>query len=163
MCFLLAPKLVTRRKEGAPQKGHGGGRWNEEKWHIVARGRQSKPKGRLDRKQTPQQLARPPEAASESTPWPTPQHVHTHQKQSLSARETRPCHASHLAAGDLVEVQDGDQIPADMRVISANDLKVDNSSLTGESEPQVREGWGPWLWLGPYCAAVCSGAAGLGP
>ncbi len=41
------------------------------------------------------------------------------------------------SAGDVVEIQDGDQVPADMRVVSAIDLKVDNSSLTGESEAQV--------------------------
>ena len=31
----------------------------------------------------------------------------------------------------------GDRIPADVRVITAHGFKVDNSSLTGESEPQV--------------------------
>merc|ERR1712110_833949 len=32
----------------------------------------------------------------------------------------------------------GDRIPADIRVIEAAGMKVDNSSLTGESEPQTR-------------------------
>ena len=32
----------------------------------------------------------------------------------------------------------GDKTPADLIIFSANDLKVDNSSLTGESEPQER-------------------------
>lgn len=32
----------------------------------------------------------------------------------------------------------GDKTPADLLIFSANDLKVDNSSLTGESEPQER-------------------------
>ena len=32
----------------------------------------------------------------------------------------------------------GDRIPADIRVIEARGFKVDNSSLTGESEPQSR-------------------------
>merc|ERR1712110_794260 len=32
----------------------------------------------------------------------------------------------------------GDRIPADIRVIEASGMKVDNSSLTGESEPQTR-------------------------
>uniref|UniRef100_A0AAY4DK62 Sodium/potassium-transporting ATPase subunit alpha n=1 Tax=Denticeps clupeoides TaxID=299321 RepID=A0AAY4DK62_9TELE len=43
-----------------------------------------------------------------------------------------------VVAGDLVEVKGGDRIPADLRIISAHGCKVDNSSLTGESEPQTR-------------------------
>jgi sodium/potassium-transporting ATPase subunit alpha len=43
-----------------------------------------------------------------------------------------------LVVGDVVEVKGGDRIPADIRIISAYGLKVDNSSLTGESEPQSR-------------------------
>ena len=39
---------------------------------------------------------------------------------------------------DIVEVQRGDRIPADIRIIRAHGLKVDNSTLTGESEPQSR-------------------------
>lgn len=52
------------------------------------------------------------------------------QKYSLSAEE--------LVVGDLVEVKGGDRIPADIRIISAHSCKVDNSCLTGESEPQSR-------------------------
>ena len=40
--------------------------------------------------------------------------------------------------GDLVEVKFGDRIPADIRLVEAHSFKVDNSSLTGESEPQSR-------------------------
>ncbi|KAL0963555.1 hypothetical protein UPYG_G00307910 [Umbra pygmaea] len=43
-----------------------------------------------------------------------------------------------VVVGDLVEVKGGDRVPADLRIISANHCKVDNSSLTGESEPQHR-------------------------
>lgn len=43
-----------------------------------------------------------------------------------------------VVVGDLVEVKGGDRIPADIRVIYAAGFKVDNSSLTGESEPQSR-------------------------
>lgn len=32
----------------------------------------------------------------------------------------------------------GDRIPADIRIVEARGFKVDNSSLTGESEPQSR-------------------------
>ena len=46
--------------------------------------------------------------------------------------------AEELTIGDIVEVKFGDRIPADIRVIDAKAFKVDNSSLTGESEPQSR-------------------------
>jgi len=46
--------------------------------------------------------------------------------------------ASELTLGDIVEIKFGDRIPADIRVLEARGFKVDNSSLTGESEPQVR-------------------------
>merc|ERR1711887_181595 len=46
--------------------------------------------------------------------------------------------AKETTLGDIVEVKFGDRIPADIRVLEARGFKVDNSSLTGESEPQLR-------------------------
>nr|CAD7428469.1 unnamed protein product [Timema monikensis] len=46
--------------------------------------------------------------------------------------------AEDIVLGDVVEVKFGDRIPADIRVIESRGFKVDNSSLTGESEPQSR-------------------------
>ncbi|VDC02481.1 unnamed protein product [Peniophora sp. CBMAI 1063] len=46
--------------------------------------------------------------------------------------------AANLVKGDVVLLRVGDKTPADCVIISATDLKVDNSSLTGESEPQER-------------------------
>ncbi|KKH50709.1 cation-transporting P-type ATPase [Methanosarcina sp. 1.H.A.2.2] len=46
--------------------------------------------------------------------------------------------ASELVAGDVVLIEEGDKVPADGRLIETNSLKVDNSTLTGESEPQLR-------------------------
>ena len=46
--------------------------------------------------------------------------------------------AENLTMGDIVEVKWGDRIPADIRIVEAVGFKVDNSSLTGESEPQTR-------------------------
>merc|ERR1711874_765183 len=46
--------------------------------------------------------------------------------------------ADTLTLGDIVEIKFGDRVPADLRVIEARGFKVDNSSLTGESEPQTR-------------------------
>ena len=51
------------------------------------------------------------------------------EKKTVVARE--------IVLGDIIEVKGGDKIPADIRVIQSNGMKVDNSSLTGESEPQV--------------------------
>jgi len=53
------------------------------------------------------------------------------EKKTLVARE--------IVLGDIIEVKGGDKIPADIRVIQSNGMKVDNSSLTGESEPQSRD------------------------
>merc|ERR1712179_553484 len=46
--------------------------------------------------------------------------------------------AEELTVGDVVEVKFGDRMPADVRIIESRQFKVDNSSLTGESEPQQR-------------------------
>merc|ERR1711931_383411 len=46
--------------------------------------------------------------------------------------------AAELTLGDIVDIKFGDRAPADLRVIEARGFKVDNSSLTGESEPQTR-------------------------
>jgi sodium/potassium-transporting ATPase subunit alpha len=46
--------------------------------------------------------------------------------------------AVDLVVGDIVDVKFGDRIPADIRILSGQGFKVDNSSLTGESEPQTR-------------------------
>ncbi|XP_005731899.1 sodium/potassium-transporting ATPase subunit alpha-3b isoform X2 [Pundamilia nyererei] len=61
-------------------------------------------------------------------------------QQALVIREGEKVqiNAEEVVAGDLIEVKGGDRIPADIRVTSAHGCKVDNSSLTGESEPQSR-------------------------
>ncbi|KAJ6500696.1 aminophospholipid-transporting P-type ATPase [Mycena sanguinolenta] len=46
--------------------------------------------------------------------------------------------AKDLVVGDVVLVRVGDKTPADLVLFAATDFKVDNSSLTGESEPQER-------------------------
>lgn len=40
-----------------------------------------------------------------------------------------------LVPGDIVILQEGEKVPADARIIFSNQLKVDEASLTGESEP----------------------------
>jgi sodium/potassium-transporting ATPase subunit alpha len=58
----------------------------------------------------------------------------------LAIRDGHPAEtlASELVVGDVLAVKSGDKIPADMRLIHTVDFKVDNSSITGESEPQER-------------------------
>ncbi|MGE5153884.1 MAG: cation-transporting P-type ATPase [Bdellovibrio bacteriovorus] len=43
--------------------------------------------------------------------------------------------AAELVPGDLVQLQPGDRIPADLRLIRAKGLQVDEAALTGESVP----------------------------
>lgn len=43
--------------------------------------------------------------------------------------------AANLVVGDIVKLKLGDKVPADVRVLHSNRFTVDNSSLTGESEP----------------------------
>ncbi len=44
-----------------------------------------------------------------------------------------------VVPGDVILLQEGDRVPADGRLLEVNRLKVDHSSLTGESEPQLRK------------------------
>jgi len=47
--------------------------------------------------------------------------------------------AGELTLGDIVELKAGDLIPADVRVIKSDGFRVDESSLTGESEPKTKK------------------------
>lgn len=56
--------------------------------------------------------------------------VRNGRSQEIESRE--------LVPGDLVELESGDRVPADLRLISANTLQVDESLLTGESVPVTK-------------------------
>ncbi|TFJ81370.1 hypothetical protein NSK_007331 [Nannochloropsis salina CCMP1776] len=43
--------------------------------------------------------------------------------------------AEDLVLGDLVVIESGKRVPADLRIIQSDSLKVENSSFTGEPEP----------------------------
>jgi cation-transporting P-type ATPase E len=53
--------------------------------------------------------------------------------------ERRRLHVDEIVVGDLVELQAGDQIVADGKLVSASGLRVDESVLTGESRPVERK------------------------
>jgi cation-transporting ATPase F len=46
--------------------------------------------------------------------------------------------AAGLAAGDLVLLEGGDRVPADLRILRASEFRVDESTLTGESLPVAK-------------------------
>lgn len=48
--------------------------------------------------------------------------------------------AEVLVVGDVVELVIGDRVPADITLITANDLQVDESILTGENSPVKKQG-----------------------
>lgn len=64
--------------------------------------------------------------------------IHLQYALVVRGGEKREIKSQDIVVGDLVEVKGGDRIPADIRIISGHGFKVDNSSLTGESEPQSR-------------------------
>ena len=49
--------------------------------------------------------------------------------------ETLRIPASELTLGDMVIIEEGDNVPADLRLIETYDLRIDESALTGESIP----------------------------
>ncbi len=53
--------------------------------------------------------------------------VRAGQKQTVSSTDLIP--------GDLVLLQSGDKVPADLRLLSGRELQIDESTLTGESSP----------------------------
>ena len=47
-------------------------------------------------------------------------------------------YAKYLVPGDIVYLSVGDRIPADVRLVRVNELAVDESSFTGETEPKYK-------------------------
>ena len=47
-------------------------------------------------------------------------------------------HAREVVPGDIILLSEGDKVPADARLLNTSELKVNNASLTGESESILR-------------------------
>ncbi|MFO7814819.1 MAG: cation-transporting P-type ATPase [Halanaerobiales bacterium] len=52
--------------------------------------------------------------------------------------QTRELNQRKLVVGDIVVLQEGDKVPADLRIIESFNLKTNDVSLTGESLPQAK-------------------------
>jgi magnesium-transporting ATPase (P-type) len=55
------------------------------------------------------------------------------------AGEVYEIDAEHLVPGDIVLLESGDKVPADLRLINSNDVQVDESLLSGESLPVLKK------------------------
>jgi len=43
--------------------------------------------------------------------------------------------AENLVPGDIIYIEEGDNVPADIRILQESDLQANDFSLTGESNP----------------------------
>ena len=57
----------------------------------------------------------------------------------LREGDTYEIDAEELVPGDIVLLESGDRIPADLRLSNSHDLEIDESLLTGESEPTLKD------------------------
>ena len=56
----------------------------------------------------------------------------------LRSSQKKTINATELVPGDIVFLQSGDKVPADMRLLESRELNIDESALTGESLPVVK-------------------------
>ena len=57
------------------------------------------------------------------------------EARTLRGGETRMLPADELVSGDVVLLESGDKVPADLRLIEAKNLRTEEAALTGESVP----------------------------
>ena len=61
------------------------------------------------------------------------------EAQCLRNGEWSSVPSKNLVPGDIIKISSGDNIPADVILYTSNEMKVNNASLTGESEDLLRD------------------------
>lgn len=56
----------------------------------------------------------------------------------LREQQWQKIYSSQVVVGDVVKINSGDRVPADIRIIKASGLETEESALTGESLPVVK-------------------------
>ena len=90
-------------------------------------------------------------------------------KEALTLRDGKwnNIEARLLVPVDIIKLKGGDNIPADCILLSANEMKVNNASLTGESEDLLRDvdARVPNIFESPNVAffgTMCTAGTGVG-
>ena len=65
--------------------------------------------------------------------------MNTHYTTVIRDGKKKNILTKNVVVGDIVYLEDGNIVPADMRLMEENGLKVDESSLTGESVPVEKD------------------------
>jgi Ca2+-transporting ATPase len=63
----------------------------------------------------------------------------TSEATALRDGHRRRLPSSQLVPGDVIFLQSGDKVPADLRLVKSRELQIDESALTGESVPVHKE------------------------
>ncbi|MGO2964265.1 MAG: cation-translocating P-type ATPase [Carnobacterium maltaromaticum] len=66
--------------------------------------------------------------------------MNAHLTTVIRSGVKKPIDAKELVPGDIIELQAGDLVPADARIIESSSLQVEESALTGESLPVEKDG-----------------------
>jgi magnesium-transporting ATPase (P-type) len=61
------------------------------------------------------------------------------EARTVRGGETRMLPAEQLVPGDVVLLESGDKIPADLRLVEAKNLRTEEAALTGESVPAEKD------------------------
>ncbi|MBI3610495.1 MAG: cation-transporting P-type ATPase [Nitrospirae bacterium] len=67
------------------------------------------------------------------------QKILPHQVKALRNGKVSQIPAAELVPGDVIDLEEGDHIPADCRLIRGFGVRVNNATITGESLPKARD------------------------